>query len=197
MRARHVLAGSTVAVLATVALPAAAQAVPVIPARAILAAHEFPSGSTEYSRNAGPRLDSSDRPTGDPSRFTPCQRSLAAMYARVDRTTSAEATARRSSTKLDVTVIGAPVLDSTRELYRTCNADFPPAERTRDLAAPADIARVRPYIVANGHHELIAWVELRGITLHVDAWTTGGGTPDHDAFWHLLRAQIAKVERQP
>lgn len=182
---------------ASVLSPATAYATPVAPARALLSQAEFPEGSTGYTREDRADLTTSERPTGDPARYTPCERSFATMFGVLDDASAAEATARRGTTRLGVTVIDAEVLRHARELFRTCNAEYPPDQRTRELATPADLAGVRPYLVANGRHELIAWVQLRGITIHVDAWVIGGQALDTAAFWQALRAQVAKVERQP
>ncbi|WP_336670501.1 hypothetical protein [Tsukamurella sp. USMM236] len=52
--------------------------------------------------------------------------------------------------------------------------------------------------MAVGRNTLQAWIDVRGVTVIVEAeGKTDAAAADSDIFWQTLRAQVAKVERQP
>ncbi|BDD83057.1 hypothetical protein TPB0596_28200 [Tsukamurella pulmonis] len=190
MRARHLVAGTTVAVLAAVGLPGVAQAAPVVPAQAVLAAHEFPAGSTGYTQKS-----SIESAASVPSAKTPCTTATYEAEKATAGGRSTTATARRGSTVLDASVIDRVVIDKAIEIGRACTDDGPmPGTR---LSAPADLARYRTVFSSNaGGRELIGFIGVRDSTVRVDAVSVRDRA-DFDAFWQTVRAQVAKVERQP
>ncbi|WEL94780.1 hypothetical protein P1N98_07865, partial [Tsukamurella tyrosinosolvens] len=68
---------------------------------------------------------------------------------------------------------------------------------TTILAAPDDLARLKPFIMAVGRNTLQAWVDVRGTTVIVEAEGKKDAAADSEVFWQTLRAQVAKIERQP
>lgn len=199
MRLRNLLTGSTVAVLAAVGLPAAAQAAPVDTAHAVLAAHEFPAGTTGYTvetETLTPIGDSAAPGAVGGSSPTACERNMGRMFERMDGARVTEARAVRGTTRVEAALLNRPLTALMMETFPTCEAALSPSERSAVPAAPADLARLRPFIFRD-EDELQAWVDVRGVAINVTARSTNRSSADADAFWQLLRAQVAKVERQP
>ncbi|GAA1073081.1 hypothetical protein [Tsukamurella spumae] len=193
MRARHVLVGSTVTFLALAGLPAVAQAAPVVPARAVLAANEFPAGSTGYSVRS-----EVGEPAGELISDTAC----GAAEHRVDKALagahSTDAKARRGALDLETSVIERPMATVMRGVITTCSAKLRYGTRAIVKPLPADLSRHQGFTVSTGDNQtLIAVVEVRGASVGVQVSGTSATPADPAAFWQLVRAQVAKVERQP
>lgn len=190
MRLRNLLTGSTVAVLAAVGLPAAAQAAPVVPARALLTATEFPNGSSHYTPgrrtpSAGiGGLDSAD-----------CAARRARLNDDFRRSTFADAVALRGRSAILVSIIDRPLAPRIADTATRCNGSSVP--QAASVAIPADLQRLRPRVLSTGADDIRGWADVRGTTVGVIVEGEDGAAADRDAFWQLLRAQIAKVERQP
>ncbi|TWS25113.1 hypothetical protein FK268_07800 [Tsukamurella sputi] len=192
MIARRLSVAGAIAVATLAIVPAVAQAAPVNTARAILAAHEFPPGSSGYKVETE-TLDPFDEPEGS---STPCSRFIRTMFERLGGAQVTSAQASRGATDVEVAVVNRPMAALMAEGFPTCEAQVDPRARSTVLAAPADLTRLRPFVFKDAD-EMQAWVDLRGISVNVTATTNNRGPADADAFWQVLRTQIAKVERQP
>ncbi|MCS3780167.1 hypothetical protein [Tsukamurella ocularis] len=187
------------AVLAAVGLPGIAHAAPVNTAQAVLAAHEFPAGTTGYEVETETLTSIGARATpgavDDPSPSA-CSRNISRMFERMEGARVTEARAVRGSTRVEAVVLNRPMTALMTETFPTCEATLLPSERSAVLAAPRDLARLRPFIFRD-KDELQAWVDVRGVAINVTARGTNRSPADADAFWQTLHAQVAKVERQP
>ncbi|CAM3827034.1 hypothetical protein ACXYTP_02210 [Tsukamurella ocularis] len=193
MRVRTVLAGSTAAVLAAVALPGVAQAAPVVPARAVLAAHEFPIGTTGYAvENETIRTtDDINGPT-----HTECDRRLVAGAKAIDGALASTAKVARGAVRVESAVVARSFTAEVSALTAACDAESSPHSRTVVLPAPADLARYRTFLTQYAGTSFQGWVDVHGATVTVDVMSSSDSGA-RDLFWQVLRAQVAKVERQP
>ncbi|GAA1014678.1 hypothetical protein GCM10009551_102220 [Nocardiopsis tropica] len=188
MTIRSVLAGGSVAVVAAAALPAIAQAAPVVPKDAVLTAQEFPPGSHDYKTfpmtfpAVGTRPANSSR----------CAVKTHELQQRLAGSSAVEAEAWRGDTMYYASVFGRPVAEVLGEQNVAC--DMSPRERR--VPAPADLARVNPTAFRSGSQRIEATAELHGVTVGVVGTSPDGKVLDTDTFWEILRAQIAKIERQ-
>ncbi|AUN40223.1 hypothetical protein [Tsukamurella tyrosinosolvens] len=187
MRLRPLVSGSTVAVLAAVGLPAAAHAAPVVPAQAVLAAHEFPAGSKDYKAFPIGRFPAAQPQTAR----TPCDERAAKLDAAVAGASAIEVEVWRGDTLFTASIIDRPVAAQFEAATLACTKAAP------KIAPPADLARVNPTIRRNSSQRMEAMVDVRGVNVGVVASSPRGKTLDADTFWQVLRAQVAKVERQP
>ncbi|MGX9296819.1 hypothetical protein [Tsukamurella paurometabola] len=187
MRPGGLLAGATVAVLASVGLPAVAQASPVVPAQAVLAAHEFPAGSKDYKAFPIGRLPAARPQTAR----TPCDARAAELDAAVAGASAIEVEAWRGDTLFTASIIDRPVAAQFEAATLACTKAGP------KIAPPADLARVNPTVRRSNSQRMEAMVDVRGVNVGVVASSPRGKTLDADTFWQVLRAQVAKVERQP
>ena len=193
MRARHLLAGSTVAVLAAVGLPGIAQAAPVVPAQAVLAAHEFPAGTTGYKATA-----EVGEPAGTLVSGSACGRAEHAVDQKLEGARSTDAQVRRGALTLESSVIDRPLSAAMRNVFTTCAAGTPAAGRSLPAALPTDLARYKGFVVrVGGGQAMIGVVDVRGASVGVSVEGTSSSPADEGAFFQVLRAQVAKVERQP
>ncbi|TWS25112.1 hypothetical protein FK268_07795 [Tsukamurella sputi] len=193
MRVRHLLAGSTVAVLAAVGLPGLAQAAPIVPAQAVLAAHEFPAGSTEYKARA-----EVGEPAGQLVSDSVCGRAEHAVDQRLEGARSTDASARRGALTLESSVIDRPMSATMRNAFTTCAASTPASSRLLPSALPADLSRYQGFVVRIGAGQaLLGVVDVRGASVGVSVEGGSSSPADEGAFFQVLRAQVAKVERQP
>lgn len=192
MRLRNLLAGSTVAALAAVALPAAAHAAPVVPAQVVLAAHEFPVGTTGYSvENETIRTtDDVNRPTR-----TECDRRLVAGAKRIDGAHASTAKVTRGPVRMESAVVDRSFTTEVSALSAACDAEQAPSSRSVVLPAPADLTRFRSFLTQYGGMSFQGWVDVRGATVTVDVTSSSSDADPRDLFWQVLRAQVAKVER--
>lgn len=187
MIARRCAAATALAV-AALSVPALAQAAPVVPSQAVLAANEFPAGSFDYKvfRDTFPAAGSAEAGT------SPCgiaTRELERMLAGVS---VVEAEAWRGST-LFYSVVGRPVKDLQSKQTGAC---LPSTQAVRQQI-PVDLARVNLTVTRSGSQRIEGSADVRGVTVGVVGSAPDGKTLDTDTFWQVLRAQIAKVERQP
>ncbi|KXP05669.1 hypothetical protein HWD35_03380 [Tsukamurella tyrosinosolvens] len=190
MRLRTLVAGSTVAVLAAVGLPAAAHAAPVVPARALLTAAEFPAGSTHYA--AGARSPSAGVAGSESAQ---CAKERAMLESSLRSGSASDAVAIREQTQILVSVIDRPLSASIAGYATRCAT--PAGAWTDPESIPSDLRGFRPRVVSTGPEDLRGWVDVRGATVGVVVAGVDGTAADREAFWQLLRAQVAKVERQP
>lgn len=194
MRVRHLLAGSTVAVLAAVGLPGVAQAAPIVPAQAVLAAHEFPVGSSGYTVEHE-TIRTTDEVNG-PAR-TECDRRLVAGAKAIDGAHATTAKVTRGNMTVETAVVDRSFTAEVSALTTACDAESSSLGRTVILPAPADLARFRTFITRYATASFQGWVDVRGTTVSVDVSSRGDAVAEPDLFWRTLRAQVAKVERQP
>ena len=192
MIARRFVAAGAIALATLGIVPGVAQAAPVNTARAILAAHEFPLGSSGYKVETE-TLEPFDEPD---NASTPCSRFIRTMFERLGGAQVTSAQAGRGTTEVEVAVMNRPMAALMAEGFPTCEAQVDPRARSTVLAAPADLTRLRPFVFKDAD-EIQAWVDLRGVSVNVIATSKNRGPADADAFWQVLRTQIAKVERQP
>lgn len=190
MRLPNLLVGSTVAILAAVGLPGVAHAAPVVPARALLTAAEFPAGSSHYT--PGRRTPSTGIRGVDSA-------DCAALRTRLNddfrRSTFADAVAQRGRSTILVSLIDRPLAPRIADAASRCGE--PSVPRAASVAIPADLQRVRPRVLSTGADDIRGWADVRGTTVGVIVEGENGSAADRDAFWQLFRAQVAKVERQP
>lgn len=188
MRARHLLGGSTVAVLAAICLPGIVQAAPVVPAQAVLAAREFPAGTTGYTAKT-----EVGKPAGTLASDSPCGRAEHAVDQRLAGARSTDAQVRRGALTLESSVIDRPMSATMRNTFTTCAAG-----RAVPEALPADLARYQGFVVrVGGGQSLVGVVDVRGASVGVSVDGSSASPADEGAFFLVLRAQVAKVERQP
>lgn len=192
MIARRFAAAGALGLATLTFVPAVAQAAPVNTARAILAADEFPFGSSGYKVETE-MLDPFDEPEGS---STPCSRFIRSMFERLGGAQVTSAQSVRDTTEVEVAVINRSMASLMAEGFPTCEAQVDARARSTVLAAPADLTRLHPFIFKDAD-EMQAWVDLRGVSVNVIATSKSRGPADADAFWQVLRTQIAKVERQP
>ncbi|KXP09728.1 hypothetical protein AXK57_12840 [Tsukamurella pulmonis] len=167
-----------------------ATAAPVVPATAILTAAEFPSGSSQYTVMHRPAPTAPAGAAG-----TSCDAARERLGAASAGGRSTEAVAYRGRTYASVELTDRPLLDPIRAVITACTDSEPGAPTT--LAVPRDVSRYGAITAATeGGTTLEAVAEVRGITIQVLVDASPDGA-DHATFWELLRAQIAKVERQP
>ena len=176
-------------------VPAFAHAAPVNTAQAVLAAHEFPLGSSGYEVETEP-LGQFDRSQAGSRPATACGRFIDAMFQRLSGARVSDASALRGGTKINATIVSRPMARFMAEGFPTCEASLAPRSRATILAAPADLARLNPFLFRD-EDEIQGWVDVRGISVNVITSATVGSAVDTDAFWQTLRAQVAKVDRQP
>ncbi|GAA1073076.1 hypothetical protein [Tsukamurella spumae] len=192
MIARRLSVIGTVALATLAVVPGVAQAAPVNTARTILAAHEFPLGSTGYKVET-----ETLKPFDEPDNAnTPCSRFIRTMFERLGGAQVTNAQVTRGTTEVEVAVVNRPMAALMAEGFPTCEAQVDPRARSTVLAAPGDLTRLRPFVFRDAD-EMQAWVDLRGISVNVTATTKNRGPADAETFWQTLRAQVAKVERQP
>ncbi|CAM3827103.1 hypothetical protein ACXYTP_02205 [Tsukamurella ocularis] len=192
MIGRRLVVAGAIALAAPALGPGVAQAAPVNTTRTILAAHEFPLGSNGYKVETE-TLEPFDEPgnTG-----TPCSRFIRTMFERLGGAQVTSAQVIRGTTQVEVAVVNRPMAALMAEGFPTCEAQVDPRARSTVLAAPTDLARLRPFVFKDAD-EMQAWVDLRGISVNVTTTTKNRGPADAETFWQTLRAQVAKVERQP
>ncbi|CAM3748178.1 hypothetical protein TSST111916_04405 [Tsukamurella strandjordii] len=177
---------------AALSIPALAQAAPIVPAQAVLAANEFPLGSTGYKTD-----DATIDFNGDESANTACDRAVRDAVKSISGVKAVSAEVLRGTTKIESGVVGRAYTARVAEIDVTCDADSSGNARPQKLAAPPDLARYRTHITTYRGSSIDSWVDVRGVTVSVQAHGTDGTPVDADAFWQTLRAQVAKVERQP
>ncbi|GAB3126108.1 hypothetical protein GCM10027289_01390 [Tsukamurella serpentis] len=188
MRARVALSATTVAVAATVGLPAVAQAAPVDPVRAVLAAHELPMGSKDYMVAAPVTLPpAAPAPAGD----SPCDRATHAVDRAAAGARAVEAEAWRGDTHFYSSVVTRPITTSYKARENVCG------ERSVVLTPPADLARFPVSIRRVGTQRYEGLADVRGATVSVIASSPEAKPLSTETFWEVFRAQISKVERQP
>lgn len=192
MRVSRVLAGTTEAVLATVGLPAVAEAAPVNLSRALLAADEFPLGTSGYTV----ALDTL-RISGvvDAVASTECDRKVDATFRHAEGARFVSAKVRRGTTGIESMVVDRRITAAVSDMTTTCDAATDQRSRPVVLPSPADLTRLHPYVVQYGKGSVQGWADVRGTTVTVDLSDSRG--TDRDLFWQTFRAQIAKVEKQP
>ncbi|BDH57008.1 hypothetical protein [Tsukamurella sp. PLM1] len=196
MSIRRLVAGTTAAAATIICLPAIAQAAPVSPQHAVLAAHEFPLGSTGYKVERE-KLSALEGVPSDPGAASPCATALTALTERLADSEIVEAEAVRGTTELEASVLDTTVTTARRDAATACRSSVDADDRPSTLQAPADLARLKPFIFAIGTDTLQAWVDVRGVTVIVEAEGKNDAAADSESFWQTLRAQVAKVERQP
>lgn len=170
-----------------------AAAAPIVPSQAVLAAQEFPIGSTGYkvSSDIG---SPADKPDGD----TPCDRASYDVEKAVAGVKSTDAKAVRGPQRLEASVISRPMAGVMRQLFATCTTQFRYSTSAAVAPLPADLSRYTGFIVRSPkQRSLIGVVDVRGAAVGAEVDASGSAPVDEDAFWQLLRAQIAKIERQP
>ncbi|GAA1014682.1 hypothetical protein [Tsukamurella strandjordii] len=191
MNTRHLVAAASIAGAVVIGLPAVAQAAPVVPAQAILAANEFPFGSVEYkvsSEIGAPPV----KVTGDSS----CERASYDLDKRLEGAKSTDAEAVRGSSKLEASVNDRPMADAMRTVFRVCGAEL--GVQLAIAPLPADLSRYNGFVfLSESRDSAIGVVDVRGAAVGVSVDGRGNQPADTDAFWQILRAQVAKVERQP
>ncbi|BDD83061.1 hypothetical protein TPB0596_28240 [Tsukamurella pulmonis] len=196
MNVRQWAAGSAVATATVVFLPALAQAAPIAPQQAVLAAHEFPLGSTEYKVERE-TLTSPEGLPSEPAAQSQCATKLDALSKALDGAAIVEAEAVRGTTELESSVLDRTVTTARSDASKACMQEVTGEDRPTILDAPQDLARLNPFLFAMGRNTLQGWVDVRGVTVIVEAEGKDGGAVETEAFWQTLRAQVAKVERQP
>ncbi|ADG78386.1 putative protein OS=Tsukamurella paurometabola (strain ATCC 8368 / DSM / CCUG 35730 /CIP 100753 / JCM 10117 / KCTC 9821 / NBRC 16120 / NCIMB 702349/ NCTC 13040) OX=521096 GN=Tpau_1768 PE=4 SV=1 [Tsukamurella paurometabola] len=190
MNTRHLIVGAAIAGAVSVGVPAVAHAAPVVPAQAVLAAHEFPFGSTGYETN-----QSVEKAPTKPSGTTPCDLKEYEAEKTLTGARSADAQVDRGETTLAASILDRPIINTIRDLRRDCGSRF--VREGRPLAVPADLTRYKADVFTFAEGQLLdATVEVRGVTVSVMA-VNEKNPADFDGFWQTLRAQVAKVERQP
>lgn len=190
MHARLLIAGVALAGAAAAGLPAVAQAAPVVPAQAILAAHEFPLGSTGYESN-----QTVEKAPSKSSGTTECDRKSDELDRAAAGARSADASANRGDTVFLVSILERPLIAQLKEFIRICGDGG--EDRGTPLAAPHDLARYQPRLTSSlGGRFLQAGLDVRGTSVIVLA-RNGRAPADFDGFWQTLRAQVGKIERQP
>ncbi|KXO92080.1 hypothetical protein AXK56_02995 [Tsukamurella pulmonis] len=190
MIARRIAAAGALALAATASVPALASAAPVQPTRALLTAAEFPSGSSQYTVMHRPAPTAPAGAAG-----TSCDAARERLGAASAGGRSTEAVAYRDRTYASVELTDRPLLDPIRAVITACTDSEPGAPTT--LAVPRDVSRYGAITASTeGGTTLETVAEVRGITIQVLVDASPDGA-DHATFWELLRAQIAKVERQP
>lgn len=192
MTLRRLITGTSVLVTVLAVGSSPVHAAPVDTARAILGAAEFPPGAVSYtaaSETLTPRARAAGTTRCDIESFT-AERSLSGAL-------STDASVRRGTADLRVGIISRPTVAALVRVERACASDPRFADRGRPVAAPADLAHYRSRITRMpGGGSYFAVVDLRGVS--VQAGVAHASTPDDvEAFWRILRAQIAKVQRQP
>lgn len=190
MNGRRFAAAFALALTTAVTIPALATAAPVQPSRALLTAAEFPSGTTNYTAE---RTTPSAGIGGPES--ADCAHRRDALEAEFKAAGSATAAALRGRSTIRAAVIDRPVASRATEFAMRCPAPGTPAPIA--LGVPSDLQHARPSILSSGADFLSSWADVRGTTVLVLAIGEDGAPADRDAFWQTLRAQIAKVERQP
>ncbi|KXO92078.1 hypothetical protein AXK56_02985 [Tsukamurella pulmonis] len=195
MIARRIAAALVPVAAMSLLVPGTAHAAPVNTAQAVLAAHEFPLGSTGYKVETE-TLEPLDEPQDASPAAGPCGRFIDAMFQRLSGARVSDASAVRGGTEINATVLSRPMARFMADGFPTCEAALDPRSRSTVLAVPADLARLNPFLFRDAD-ELQGWVDVRGISVNVIASATKGSAVDTDAFWQTLRAQVAKVERQP
>lgn len=196
MNVRRRVAGAAAAAATIVSLPALAHAAPVVPQQAVLAAHEFPAGSTDYKVERE-TLTSPDGLPEDSPADSECGTKLNALARSMEGTEILEAEAVHGTTELEASVLSRTITAARGAATEACRSDVAAANRPTILAAPDDLARLKPFIMAVGRNTLQAWVDVRGVTVIVEAEGKKDAAADSEIFWQTLRAQVAKVERQP
>lgn len=196
MNVRRRVAGAAAAAATIISLPALAHAAPVVPHQAVLAAHEFPTGSTGYKVERE-TLTSPDGLPEDSPTDSVCGTKLNALARVLEGTEIVEAEAVHGTTELEASVLNRTITAARGAATEACRADVAAADRPTILAAPDDLARLKPFIMAVGRNTLQAWVDVRGTTVIVEAEGKKDAAADSEVFWQTLRAQVAKVERQP
>ncbi|WP_019203353.1 hypothetical protein [Tsukamurella sp. 1534] len=196
MQIRRLVAGTTVALATAAGVPAVAAAAPVSPSGAVLAAHEFPSGSTGYKVEKEKLSELAGVPEKGEG-GSPCATKADALAKALDGAEVVEAEAKRGSVEFEASVIGGRLTTANRDAVTACRSSLPAEKRTVAREAPADLTHLRPFIFAVGDSELQGWADVRGVTVLVSAEGEKGAAVDSEGFWQTLRAQIAKVERQP
>ncbi|WP_158636225.1 hypothetical protein, partial [Tsukamurella sputi] len=88
-----------------------------------------------------------------------------------------------------------PTTKETTDYWRVCLAED--GVRMTTLPTPNDLAHLRPMLIGVGGTMYQGAVDVRGVTVLAGTTNRDGGPADLDGFWQVLRAQIAKVERQP
>ncbi|ADG78384.1 hypothetical protein [Tsukamurella paurometabola] len=189
MIARRLAAAGALA-LAALSAPALAQAAPIVPSQAILAAHEFPFGSTSYQLK-DETIDFTGAESADDS---PCERSLRDAMAAIAGTKAMSAEAKRGTTTISSAIVARSYTDRVAKIDEACDDG---AARQQNLAAPPDLARYTSHITTYRGSSIDSWVDVRGVTVSVQVYSSGSNAVDSEAFWQTLRAQVAKVERQP
>ncbi|ADG78385.1 putative protein OS=Tsukamurella paurometabola (strain ATCC 8368 / DSM / CCUG 35730 /CIP 100753 / JCM 10117 / KCTC 9821 / NBRC 16120 / NCIMB 702349/ NCTC 13040) OX=521096 GN=Tpau_1767 PE=4 SV=1 [Tsukamurella paurometabola] len=178
--------------LAALSAPALAQAAPIVPSQAILAAHEFPFGSTRYKVTS--EVGSPAKSSGE----TACDRASYAVDKRMEGTRTTDASAERGATELEASVNERPMADAMRTVFQTCGTQFGIRDRIALLPLPADLNRYNGFVfISVARDSYIGVVDVRGAAVGVSVNSRGDQPADGDAFWQTLRAQVAKVERQP
>lgn len=193
MIARRSAAVAALVVGVAAGLPAVAQAAPVVPARAVLAAHEFPTGTSGYVVE-NETINTSDE-VSEPTR-TECDRRLVAGAKAINGAHASTAKVSQGSTRVESAVVDRSFTAAVAELTAACEAESSPSSRSIVLPAPADLAGYRTLLTQYSGTSFQGWVDVRGTTVTVDVMSHGNGA-DRDVFWQVLRAQVAKVERQP
>lgn len=193
MQIHRAAAGLTIALAATAALPAVATAAPISLPHAVLAAHEFPSGSTNYKV---------EQETVSPGRIpahlqgTACGAKWTSLIEAAAGGQSVEAEVKRGSTELEASILSRPTTTIARDMMLTCDRQIASNDRLSVRPVPADLAALKPFVISFSKSDLQAWVDVRGVTVLVEAEADNNATVDADGFWQTLRAQISKVQRQ-
>ncbi|WP_159103257.1 hypothetical protein [Tsukamurella sp. 1534] len=182
--------------VAAALLPAVAQAAPVNPSQAVLAAHEFPFGSTGYKVEREVLKPDDVAPDAPADATSPCAVELGRTFEKLAGVTVVEAEVTRAGTELEAAVMSRRVTDYFTATFRACNAQMPPRERASVLPVPADLAGRGAFVFRDGD-EYIGWTDVRDVTVTVYAEAKDKLPVDAEAFWQTFRAQVAKVERQP
>lgn len=193
MIARRFAVAGLLAVGIVLVAPAMSTAAPVDPTRAILSAAEFPidTGTYRVTHTVNRAPTTSSGLTADA-----CESAGVKMMNAATGSRSTEAMAFQGKTYASVELTDRALVTPIRATIDACrttpNADVPVL-----IGTPAEFTRYR-LIAGTASHgkELNGWAEVRGVTVQVVV-DASPNPPDYDTFWRLLRAQIAKIERQP
>ncbi|MBS4104608.1 hypothetical protein [Tsukamurella paurometabola] len=115
----------------------------------------------------------------------------------IDGAHASTAKVRRGPVRVESVVVDRPFTTAVADLTAACEAEEAPHSRSKVLSAPADLARFRTFLTQYGNSSFQGWVDVRGATVTVDVMSSGTAADSRDLFWQVLRAQVAKVERQP
>lgn len=191
MITRRSAAAGALALGAATVLPGVANAAPVQPRAAIVSAGELPAGSSGYTLSTKVA-----QPPTKPARDTPCDRMAHRIETALAGSTTVEVSATRGTDEIHVGISEGSGVSTARDVITACNTD-PGVVPQATVGAPSDLARLAPFITRTRDGKLLqATIDLRGVSVTVYVVNMDRSV-DSSIFWQVLRAQVAKVERQP